>query len=166
VTPREAGEVEIDEPDWRERFEEHCLSWPKLPRYLQEANAFERTLKDWRRHHFTWIEVDGEPKHQPAGAIEAMVALAKLKIMPPRSTWRDIPHNDVVEGYQYDDHMWLSIAGEQWRITAIEDRILILEKGFQTDREIKQINLKTARWDKHIEAAVAVLEAMREKDPG
>jgi hypothetical protein len=59
--------------------------------------------------------------------------------------------------------MWMSYAGEQWRITGIEDRMLHLEKMWfeEKERETKQIDLNRARWDKYTEAAVAVLEAMR-----
>ncbi len=161
MSPAEAGAIQIEEPDWRAVFEEQCARWPKLPRYLQEDSAFTEVLRQWRRFHWTPIEVNGELKKNPAGAVEAIIALAKLRITPPRSAWQDIPHGDVVEGYQHDDHMWLSIAGEQWRITAIEDRMLCLQKGFQADVETKQIDLNRARWDKYTEAAVKVLEGMR-----
>jgi len=161
MSPAEAGSVLFEEPDWRALFEEQCARWPKLPRYLQEDSAFTEVLRQWRRFHWTPIEVDGALKKNPAGAVEAIIALAKLQIMPPRSAWQDIPRTGIVEGYQSDDHMWLSIAGEQWRITAIEDKMLCLQKGFQADVETKQIDLNRARWDKYIESAVGVLDAMR-----
>ena len=69
VSPAEARAVEYEEPDWRERFETHCARWPRLPRYLQEDSAFEATMRDWRRWHAT--------DDKPAGAVEAMIALAK-----------------------------------------------------------------------------------------
>lgn len=159
MNPAEAGAIDYEEPDWRERFEEHCARYPRLPRYLQEDSAFEATLQDWRRFHATPIS-DG--KHVPAGATEAIIALAQIKIMAPRSAWIEIPHGDAVEGYQHDDHLWLSIAGEQWRITEISDRMLHLERmTFEgTDREQKQIDLSRAKWTGYIEAAIAVLKSM------
>jgi hypothetical protein len=163
MTPREAGQVEYEEPDWREIFEEEIARWPRLPRYLAEDNAFPEVMRRWRRFHWTPVEVKGEQRKMPAGATEAMIALAKLKIMPPRSAWVDIPHGDVVEGFQCDDHCWMSYAGEQWRIIGIEDRMLHLEKMWFEDkqRETKQIDLNRADWTKWTEAGVAVLEAMR-----
>jgi hypothetical protein len=162
MNPAEAAAVEYEEPDWRERFEEQCARWPRLPRYLQEDAAFEEVLRQWRRSHSTPVEVGGRQLRQPAGAVEAMIALAKLKIMPPRSAWVDIPHGDIVEGFQHDDHCWLSYSGQQWRITAIEDRILHIDKMTFDDKfETQAIDLNRARWDKYVEAAVAVLEAMR-----
>ena len=156
MTPAEAGRVEIEEPDWRQTFEERCSRWPKLPRYLQEDSAFEEVLREWRRWHWTPIEINGELKKNPAGAVEAIIALAKLGVMPPRSTWRDIPRADEL-GYQHDDHMWVSIAQEQWRILAIEDRQLILEKGFQELRETRMIDLNQARWNDYVKAAANLL---------
>jgi hypothetical protein len=163
MNPAQAGQVEYEEPDWLERFNEQCARWPRLPRYLQEDSAFEEVLRQWRRFHSTPVEVDGEMKRRPAAAIDAIIALAKLKVMPPRSAWTDIPHGDAAEGFQYDDHMWMSYAGEQWRITAIEDRTLHLERMWfeEKQRETKQIDLNRARWDGYIAAAVAVLDAMR-----
>lgn len=160
MSPAEAGAIELEEPDWRERFEEHILRWPKLPRWLAEDNAFEAVLTDWRRFHWTPIEVDGQAKKAPAGATEAIIALAKLGIMAPRSAWVETPRTNAT-GYQCDDHMWLSIAGEQWRITGVEARMLCLQKGFQADVETKQINLTTAKWESHNAAAVELLEALR-----
>jgi hypothetical protein len=163
MSPAEASAIELEEPDWRERFEEHCLRWPKLPRYLAEDNAFEATLSDWRRFHFTWVtvQIKGEPvqKHKPASAPDGIIALAKLRVFPPRNLIKDVPRGEP-GGYQADDHMWLSIAGEQWRITAIEDKMLMLERGFEDKPAQMQINLATAKWGKYIEAACAVLAAI------
>jgi hypothetical protein len=159
VTPKEAGEVELQEPNWRERFETHCARWPGLPRYLAEDNAFEATMRDWRRHHFTWIEVGGKAKRRPAGAQEAIIALAKLRIFPARFLLKEVPRDGAC-GYQSDDHMWLSLAGEQWRITGVEDRMLHLERRFD-EPETRQIDLNRARWTKYTAAAVEALEAMR-----
>jgi hypothetical protein len=163
MTPFEAGQIEFEEPDWPERFEDHCLRWPNLPRYLAEDSAFEATLTDWRRFHGTPIVVEGKTKTKPAPAVDGMIALAKLRIFPPRNLIKDVPR-DGVAGFQADDHMWLSIAGEQWRITAIEDRMLLLERGFSDAPETKQIDLGRAKWDKYIEAAVSMLEAIKAID--
>lgn len=158
----EAGAVELEEPCWSEVFEQQCARWPRLPRYLQEDAAYEETLRQWRRWHWTPVEIDGETKQRPASAVEGMIALARLGILAPRSTWNEIPHSDVIEGYQHDNHCWLSIAQEQWRIIGVEDRMLCLEKGFQSERETKQINLNTAKWTHYIDAAVQMLEAIRQ----
>jgi hypothetical protein len=166
MTPKQAGEFEIFEPDWRERFEEHRLRWPNLPRYLAEDSAFEATLTDWRRFFGTPMIVAKQAKIKPAPAADGMIALAKLRIFPPRFLIKDIPC-DGVYGYQQDDHMWLSIAGEQWRIKAIEDRTMLLERGFSEDApETKQIDLSKAKWNKYVDAAVMMLEAMRENEKG
>ena len=159
MTPAEAGAIQIEEPDWRALFEEQCARWPKLPRYLQEDSAFTEVLRQWRRFHWSPIVVDEVLKKNPAGAVEAIVALAKLGITPPRSAWNDIPR-DGETGYQSDDHMWLSISQEQWRITGVEDRILHLQKGFQGDKETKQIDLNLAKWDKYVQSAETLLMSL------
>lgn len=162
MTPREAGAIEFEEPDWREMFEFECMRKPYWPRHLQEIDAFEITFCRWREFHFTPVEVDGEMKRKPAGAQDAMIALAAIGIMPPRSEIKDVPRGDAIEGYQHDDHMWMSIKGEQWRILGIEDRMLCLERGFEDgSTEQTQINLITAKWEKYTEAAVAVLAQMK-----
>jgi hypothetical protein len=160
MTPREAGAIELEEPDWSARFEEHCARWPRLPRWLAEDNAFEATMREWRKFHFTWIEVQGKPKRSPAGATEAIIALAKLKIFPPRFLHKDVPR-DESGGYQADDHMWLSVNQEQWRITGVEDKMLCLEKGFEDKPETLQIDLSKARWNKYVAAAVMVLDMLQ-----
>lgn len=150
MNPFEAGQVVIEEPNWREVFEEECLRWPRLPRYLQEDSAFESVLKQWRRFHH--IQVDG--KRRPAGATEAIIALARLRVFPPRNLIKDVPRDGKCLAVDVgDEHMWLQIAGRAWRIIAIEDRILILD-SFD---EPKYIDLTTAKWEKHTEAAVALL---------
>ena len=158
MSPAEAAAIQIEEPDWRALFEEQCARWPKLPRYLAEDSAFPEVMRQWRKFHWTPVEINGELKKLPAGAVEAIVALAKLDVMPPRSAWNDVPRDGETGAYQRDDHCWLSIASEQWRIVAIEDRILHLQKGFQADVERKQIDLAQAKWDKHNAAAVEILK--------
>ena len=160
MSPAEANDVVWEEPDWRALFEEQCARWPKLPRYLQEDSAFTEILRQWRKFHWSPIVVDDVLKKNPASAVQAIVALAAIGIMPPRSAWTDQPRTDETGAYQRDDHCWLSIASEQWRITGIEDRTLHLQKGFQADVERKQIDLAQAKWDKHNAAAVEILNAM------
>jgi hypothetical protein len=158
MTPHEAGAVEYEEPDWKVRFEEHVLRWPKLPAYLARDSAFEATLSDWRRFHWSPVEVDGKLKKRPAGATEAIVALAKLGIMPPRSLREDIPRDgELHEPDIGDDHCWLQVAGRAWRIVGIEDRMLILDSF----GEGKQIDLNRARWDNYTEAAAQMLDVLR-----
>lgn len=156
MSPAEAGAIELEEPAWPERFEEHCLRWSEWPRYLAEDNAFEATLRDWRRFHSI-----GEGDRPPAA--DGVIALAQLKIFPPRFLIKEVPHS-AETGYQHDDHMWISIAGEQHRITAIEDRILLLERRFDNEPTIVQIDLNKTKWNNYIKAAVAMLEGMRERD--
>lgn len=160
MTPFEASSVIFEEPDWRAVFDEECACWPKLPRYLAEDAAFPEVLKRWRRFHHTGAE-PGE--RMPAPATEGVIALARLGVMPPRSIWRDIPHGTTPDGYQSDDHMWLSIAGEQWRIVTVESRMLCLEKmTFDGSIETRQVDLNKAKWEKHAEAALAAMKARRE----
>lgn len=159
MSPAEAGALDFIEPDWRAAFEEECARKPDWPRYLQELDAFEAVLSRWRRFHHTG---DEPGQRIPAPAIDGIVALAKLGILSPRSSARDVPRDGTI-GYQCDEHMWLSIAGEQWRIAAIEDRMLLLEKmTFDSNQpETRQIDLNRADWSRHQEAALAILDAMR-----
>lgn len=160
VSPAEASAVELDEPDWQERFEQHCARFPRLPRYLQEDSAFESTMQDWRRYHKATI--DG--KDTPATAYEAMVALAKLGIMPPRNLIKDVERTSACFQEQHDDMMWLTMSQRAWRIIAIESRVMFLESfGEQT-----QVDLTKAKWDKWREKALEALEAAYpqiKKDP-
>jgi hypothetical protein len=149
MTPHEAASL-ADEPNWITR---HAANLRLFPAEL-DHEGFERTLREWRLFHGSKMS-DG--RLMPASAVDAMVALAHLRIFPPRSVLRDLPR-DGINGFQYDDHMWLSIRGEQWRIRGIEDRQLILEKGFE-ESETMVIDLATAKWGSYVEAAAAVLEA-------
>jgi hypothetical protein len=147
VSPAEAAAVELEEPDWRERFEAHCARWPKLPRYLQEDAAFEATQKEWRK----WHRTDGKP----AGMTEAMIALAAFRIFPPRNLFQDTPRTTDCFEEQHDDHMWLIMSSRSWRIVTIEDRMMILDSfGDKT-----QVDLSRAKWEKYTEKAVEALMA-------
>ena len=89
------------EPDW-------LAQWA----LLQCADdGFAAILRQWRRWHWTPIEVDGQLKKKPAGATDGIIALALLGIMPPY----DFPERKPFEE-QHDDHMWLTAKGHAWRI--------------------------------------------------
>ena len=160
MSPAEAAAIELEEPDWRERFEEHAQRFPNLPAYLAWDQAFEAVLKDWRRFHGALVEVNGEPKNRPAAATEGMIALAGLRIFPARMQTHDLPTGDPYQE-QHDAHVWLIMSQRAWRITAVEDRMLILDSfGEQT-----QVDLSRAKWGQYIEKATQALDAMRQKNP-
>jgi len=155
VSPAEARAVEYEEPNWKERFEDHCQRFVTLPRYLQENEAFEQVLKDWRRWHAT--------DDKPAGAVEAMIALAKLKIFPPRNLIGNTERTSACFQDQHDDHMWLTMSQRAWRIITIESQVMFLESfGEQT-----QVDLVWAkpRWEKWVDKAVEAMEAWTKKAP-
>jgi hypothetical protein len=147
MSPAEAAAIELEEPDWRARFEAHCARWPKLPRYLAEDSAFEATLKDWRRFHAT-----GD---KPAGAVEGMIALAALRIFPPRNLIQDTPRTGECLEEQFDNHCWLIMSQRAWRIQTIEDRMMVLDSF----GESTQVDMSRAKWDKYIEKAVEAMNA-------
>ena len=167
MSPLEAGAWEYQEPDWNERFREHfdglwppkvaqLLSTPEQVRLVAEDRAFERTLVDWRRFHRA--TVDG--KDSPATAYEGMVALAALRIFPPRSLIKDIERTGACFKEQIDDHMWINMSQRAWRIISVESRVMFLESfGEQT-----QIDLTKAKWEKWTEKALEVLNATRKKE--
>ena len=146
MSPAEAGAI-TDEPDWVEMFDD---------RFRSEF-AFEEVMLAWRRWHWTPVlvpvgrtkhgEVITEQEKQPASATEAIIALAGLGIMPPRTLEGD--------GYQHDDHCFLMSEGRQWRIVGVEDKTMILT----SDGAQWQIDLSRATWGKYIEAAAAALKA-------
>ena len=141
MSPAEAGAI-TEEPDWVQVFKDRGGS----------EIAFENLLLDWRKWHFTPLD-DGRKKMAPS--VNGVVALAILGIMPPKTLYGA----PGLFEEQIDDHMWLSISSRAWRILGIEDRMLFLNSF----GEEKQIDLNRAKWEKHTEAAVAVLEAMRDK---
>lgn len=120
------------EPDWRAVFREECARHPHLPNYLQEAEAFEATLRLWRREHCTGTEPG---KRIPAPAVHGIIALAELGVMAPRSEWRDVPR-ETHGGYQHDEHCWMEVDGSPWRIVGGGGLMLALEKmTFEFDGE-------------------------------
>jgi hypothetical protein len=153
MSPKEAGELDIEEPNWHEAFESEQDRWPRLPKELKEDGAFESVLKRWRRFHAV-----GD---KPATAYEGMVALARLRIFPPRSIIKDIERTGACFKDQHDSQMWLTMSQRAWRIVAIESRVLFLESfGEQT-----QVDLSRAKWGKYCEKAAEALEAMRKNGP-
>lgn len=160
MTPREAMLVEFEEPDWRERFGEYRRQRPGWPRYLADDEAYEETLRDWRRFHATPVIVKDERKSQPADAIKGMVVLAGLGIFPARMLDHEVPRAGELFQAKHDAHEWLTISGRAWHIEAIEDKILLLDSF----GEAKQIELNKVRWDKHNEAAAAFLRAAYPED--
>ena len=147
MSPAEALAI-TDEPDWVEEF--NATS--------KDDVAFETLLTRWRRWHWTPVVYRNEEKKQPAPAVDGIIALAGLGIMPPR-TLKDRPPGLFVE--QQDDHMWLVTQGRAWRIVAIEDMTMHLDSF----GEPRQIDIARARWDKYCEGHAALLEAQM-KTPG
>ena len=141
MSPADAAAI-TEEPDWVQVFNNRGST----------EGAFENLLLEWRKWHFTPLD-DGRKKMAPS--VDGVIALAILGIMPPRTLY-GVP--GMFEE-QIDDHMWLSVAARAWRIVGIEDCTLFLNSF----GEEKQIDLNRANWEKHTEAAVAVLEAMRDK---
>ena len=161
MSPLEAGAIDLEEPDWRERVQEHANRWPKLPDFLAWDNAFEATMTDWRRFHGADVETNGEKKRRPAPAVDAMIALAGLRIFPARHLIKDVPRGGEPFEEQHDAHLWLIMSQRAWRITGVEDKTMILDSfGEQT-----QVDLSRAKWEKHTEKAVEALMAQRKKDP-
>ena len=142
MSPAEASAI-TEEPDWVQVFKDRGST----------ESAFENLLIEWRKWHFTPLD-DGRKKMAPS--VDGVIALALVGIMPPR-TLPDRPPGPFEE--QIDDMCWISISARAWRILGIEDRMLFLNSF----GEEKQIDLNRANWEKHTEAAVAVLEAMRDK---
>jgi hypothetical protein len=153
-TPAEAGALELEEPDWRERFETHCARWPEDP--CATEWGFAATLRDWRRWHATPIVVGGEAKKLPAPSTDGIIALATFGIFAPRWLLEDRPRGG---SHQHDAHMWLQLRGEQWRVNRIEDRALYLYKMFEPEFT-RAIDLNVD-WIRYIDNAIKILEAMR-----
>ena len=140
MSPAEAAAI-LEEPDWVQRFVYSGGS----------ETAFENLLLEWRKWHFTPLD-DGRKKMAPS--VDGVIALAKLGVIPPRT----LP--DRLEGLfqeQIDDHCWFVSEGRAWRITGIEDKMLLLFSF----GEQWQIDLSRARWENYCAHHAAVLEALR-----
>lgn len=147
MSPFEASEILLEEPDWRETFERECLRWPRLPRYLQEDSAYESILKMWRRFH--------AKDNKPAPASDGMMALAVLKLYPARNLIRDVPRDGKCFEEQHDAHCWMIMSQRAWRVVGIEDKTLLLNSF----GEEEQVNLSRAKWEKYLDKAVEALMA-------
>ncbi len=163
MTPEEAASVQLEEPDWLARFAEAADTHANLPRYLAEDSAFESTLREWRRFHGKPIRIYDYQlgkvvsKTMPASGQEGVIALARLGIFPARFLDKDLPRGEMLQE-QHDNHMWLIVSQEAWRITEIQDRMLCLRRGWEGNYESQQIDLTRARWTKYCEAAAAALD--------
>ena len=83
MSPAEAGAM-LDEPDWKQRFEELKRD-RELPPHLAQDAAFEDVLKEWRKFHFTWgtkAKQDGSLERIPANAVDGIIRLAQLESCP------------------------------------------------------------------------------------
>jgi hypothetical protein len=70
MTPKEI-EASTAEPNWLKQWQ-----------LLKCADdGFEAILSQWRRWHWTPIEVDGEMKKKAASMTDGVIALAQLGIM-------------------------------------------------------------------------------------
>jgi hypothetical protein len=154
MTPAEAGAVLLEEPDWQERLAEIMgdrLDDKKYPYELVQEDAFEQLLREYRRFHFTWGD-DG--KRYPMPADKACIALAGLRIFPPRSIIKDVSRDgQCYEPDLGDNHMWLTINQRAWRIVAVESGTLFLDSF----GEAMQIEANHPGWAKYIDK---VLEAL------
>jgi hypothetical protein len=170
MSPAEAGAIEFEEPDWRERFLEYFkrieaptvaqrLATSAQQRLLAEERAFEQTLTDWRRFHGQRMMVDGKRMVKQANAVDGILALAALGVMPPRSINQNIPRGSPLHQEQHNDHIWLTVKGEAWAIRSIEDKVMHLWRGWEPDVERMSIDLSRARWSSYCDAAVAFLKA-------
>lgn len=147
----EAGAIELEEPDWNEYFSGFVSDMDeKNPIELRQDSAFEKTLLLYRQFHFTWLD---NGKRRPMASSNAVIALAILGIMAPRSRRKDMPHDASTFEYQHDEHCWL-VNERAWRIVAIEDKTLCLDSFGDT----KQVDLAVAKWDKYVEQRLQILQ--------
>jgi hypothetical protein len=150
----EAGDVRLEEPDWRELFIASVARKDETyPIELREDDSFAEILWEYRRFHFTWLE-DG--KRLPMPAAQAIIGLAKLRIFPPRSRRKDIPHGGALFEEQHDNHCWLQIQQRAWRINAIEGGVLFLD-SFGEEKQIGPFTRE--QWSKYVDKAADALNA-------
>jgi hypothetical protein len=143
VSPAAAAES-LDEPDWVEQW-----------RILRVADdGFDTLLGQWRRWHWTPVEVDGRLKKRPAGATEGIIALAQMGIMPPAI------HENALTALleQIDAHCWLVSKDRAWRIIERDGDTLRLNSF----GDIWEINMARAKWDDYVAKAAAALEGRRQ----
>ena len=134
----------LDEPNWIEQWN-----------VLKAADdGFDALLRQWRRWHWSPVEVDGRQRKRPAHWVDGVIALAQIGIMPPSNL---APRSGVFEP-QIDAHCWLISKERAWRIVGVQDRILELN-SFGDKWEI---NLSRAKWDDYVAAASAALGGQRQ----
>jgi hypothetical protein len=105
MTPAEI-DASVEEPNW-------IAQWA----ILQCADdGFDAILRQWRRWHWTPIEVDGEMKKKPAGRVDGIIGLALQGI-----TAFTVEREPFEE--QHDDHMWLLAKGRAWRILYLRGKV-------------------------------------------
>lgn len=154
----EAGDVLLEEPDWRERYAEITalldpMDEKKYPYELVQDDAFEQLFREYRRFHFTWGE-DG--RRYPLPATQASIALATLRVFPPRSRTKNIERDGkCYEPDLGDDHMWLQIDNRAWRIVAVDSKTLFLDSF----GEEMQIAVDHPGWPKYVDKALEALWA-------
>lgn len=151
MTAAEAGAIELEEPDWHYNFTMLTEQGNEyLPIELREDAAFERLLLEYRRFHFTWLDTG---LRRPLDSTTAVIRLAKMGIMPPRSRNSNVARTDSCFQEQHDEHCWL-VNERAWRIVAIEDKTLCLDSFGDT----KQVDLAVAKWDKYVEQRLQILQ--------
>ena len=143
MSPAEAA-ASLDEPDWAAMFLD----------LGGEDSAFDAVLSQWRRWHWTPIEIDGVLKKKAASATDGIIALAQAGVMPPRSL-TEAQRRPFEE--QHDAHMWLRSKDRSWRILGVQDGVMMLNSY----GEEWEINLKRAKWDDYVIAAAAALEQQK-----
>ena len=153
MTAAEAGEILLEEPDWREMFRASVdRKDGGYPIELREDDSFAEILWEYRKFHFTWLP-DGMRRPMPAS--EAGIALAELRIFPPRSRRKDIPRDGALYEIDHDNHCWLQINQRAWRIKTIEGGIMFLD-SFGDEKQIGPFTRE--QWEKYVDKA---LEALR-----
>jgi hypothetical protein len=121
-------------------------------------------MTEWRRFHFEWR---GDQRFKAPQA-DAVIALAKLGIMPPRSLDPDpdnpdlskLPQPGLLKDLQHDAHCWVNFEASAWKVRAIEDGVLHLWHGWRPKVEIWSIDLNQytpAQWARYCEKAAAML---------
>jgi hypothetical protein len=140
MTPAEAA-ASLDEPDW--------VAWFKD--LGGEFSAYEAVLFQWRRWHWTPVEINGQHKRRPAPAADGIVALAQIGVRYP-TLLKERPPGLFEE--QHDAHCWLLSQERAWRVLGVEDGTLMLN-SFGEDWHI---DLKKAKWDGYVVKAAAALK--------
>jgi len=168
VSPADAERLSDPEPDWKAEFlavQRPRLNWP--PEMIQDE-AFENTLEAWRRWHYVWRE-DGQ--RYRASEADGVIARARLGIMPPRSLEPDDARRAEIpcKELQHDAHCWLTFKGSAWKIRAIEDKTLLLWRGWRPHVEYDSIELNSytpMQWSRYCDKAVQLLLAALDSGEG